>query len=185
MVVVVVLSCHFSSPTELCGTTRRRLDAALRFAASLPDETLFIPSGGSVIYEHGGKSIGTLMAEYIAARGVPAERIRVGRGFNTFTEAAAIVDDLAASGTRPERIVVVSSVWHLWVARQVWRPLAQIAALQVEFLAVRGTGSWMMIRRYFAYAAAVKILTAIGEQRPLHRLGAERQDGFTANWCGR
>lgn len=90
-------------------TLRRRVEAALRFGATLP-APLYVPTGG--LGRH-GPAEATVMAQLLRAAGVPAARIaEEPTGTDTFSSAIACTRLLRARGHRGP-VWAASSAYHL------------------------------------------------------------------------
>ncbi|MBI4132685.1 MAG: YdcF family protein [Candidatus Sungbacteria bacterium] len=152
------------------------------------DRRMVIVVTGDVPFEPGGKTLCTLMRDYLTQQGFKGEVIMAQGGTGTFREPAIVIAELKARFPKLQRLTVVSSSWHLWVARQFWREQCTAKGISVKFFAPWGTSGLRTRLFYAAYALFIRAVKILGlwpvAERILERtIYARRQEGFRLNGC--
>lgn len=179
---IVVVACHFESPTKLCKTTITRLHAALKMS----DKGDQIIVTGDVPYKSGGlkTTLAKLMKAWLVDKGFPAERISISRdGVGTFSEARLTCELLNGVG----EIFVISSGWYLFQGKPIWCRRGKENGIKVSFVPVSGTGGRRTVLLYTIIGVAVRAAILLGVESILeNRLTASqesRKKGFTFDGC--
>lgn len=181
---IVVPPCHFATPSQLCETTLRRLRRAGELFCPM-DPRPEILLTGDVPYSKGTKTLAELGRGHLQENlFIPFAYIRIVKGETGSSREPYEVLRRLASG---DRVWVVSSTWHLWVAKFFWQREAKRRGIEVFFVPIRHTGGWRTKLFYGAFACAVRVFNVLGLlpilEKRLERQYAARKDGFQFNGC--
>ncbi|MEK7613193.1 MAG: hypothetical protein AAB449_03565 [Patescibacteria group bacterium] len=180
--VIISIPCHFSAPTELCGTTISRMHTTL--TVRKPGDVILL--SGDVPYAAEGPTLGTLMRDWFIKNGVPEESLcLLYGGVGTFSEARAACQTVPHLEAR--EIVVVSSGWYLFAGKPIWRRRAAENNVKISFVSVASTGGWRTRLLYGLLGIVLRAGAATGFERSLEKffttVQQKRKKGFTLNGC--
>ena len=181
--IIVVVACHFENQETICKTTRARLEAALQE----PDAKNAIwYTTGSVPYVSGSPLLSELMKKFLMEHGISKETIFTGAGYSTFSDAEAVMADIAFRFPR-RRVVAVSSDWFWSSGIPVYGAEARRYGIPISFIHVANTGGSYTHRFYCIYGYAVRLAFFFRMQKllavVLERLQSGRKNGFTWDGC--
>jgi len=179
---IVVVACHFKSPSELCDTAVARL----RIAFNIADNNDHVLVTGNVPYTQDKPEItlAKLMKDWLVSKGFPSGNISVlHEGVGTFSEARMT----CALFQEAKEIIIVSSPWYLFQGKPIWRRRGKENGIKVSFVPVSGTGGWRTVLLYTITGVAVRMAILLGVESILeNRLTASqesRKKGFTFDGC--
>ena len=187
-IAIALPGCHYLGPERQCETTAKRLDATLTFAASLKDTEVVYLTHDAVPYKRGGKPMSILLKESLIRRGVDPDQIHTASGFGTFSDVRAVISKGLKICPAIDTIVLVTSSWHLWVCRSLWKREARRYGIRVFFHAVPNTGGLRTHLFYGMYAIIVQLALLLHVDKYMEQILTKKQikrlDGFQWNGCG-
>lgn len=198
---IAVHACGFESKDEICQVAKSRLTEALN-QARRQDVNDIIISGG-VPYQKGGKLLAYSMSKWLIEKDV-AKNFSLGQtkrsprihyAINCFDSSTDIQNILnIARAQRFNKMVAISSYWHLWVLEPLYtywqKKLDFKGEIYVSFSNIM-IDQYLTSRKtrvfYFFYAGLVRLVMAVRLFGPLDKLlrsvFINRRNGYPYSGC--
>ena len=185
-VVIVIVACHFKNPDELCPTTIKRLEFALRLSGYYSGQEINFIVTGPVAYHEGGKTLSELMREWLVSKEISEEKITIPSGVGIFSEARNVTYRIKEEFNR-KKFHLVTSDWYLIPGGKIWSHFASENRLKMETYSIYKTGGIKTRLTYLAYGVVVWTSFLLGINNALEkimtRLQSGRLENFKFNGC--
>ena len=193
-VAIAVHACGFSSKEEICPAFKSRLRRAQLALIDLPPinkgEAIVIITGG-VPYEKGARLLADLAGDYLSSLyarcKLPYDTFYAFACFNSSTDAQNVLE--ICREQKVKRLIVVTSYWHNWMVRQMYKVFNNRSGLSIEFaspMSRDGAGIKTVVR-YIVFSLLIFTSRIIGLfnwlDAKLNKSQVKRQKEFQEIGC--